>query len=178
MANSTSGKCAPEEEANGTCKQAAEKCQKKDDKICIIKDCKKGMIGCIAYSKDAYAYDELDMNDKMDFAAFMVNYDINKRKEFAEGAEDAKGYRHTASFDLLRKPQKIINLLMFIGFALFVVLVVLGIILFAFRAAPVKRALSGWTILCTVGIFCLIFLVEHLYFKVVDNLENIAYNIK
>jgi len=178
MVNSKSHICTPEEEAEGRCKQKGTGECKDGDAKCTTKRCKEGMGRCVLYSKESYAYDELDMNDKIDFAVFMVNYDINKRKEFAEGAEDARGYRHTASFEMLLKPQKIINLLICISFALFVVFVILCLILYILRVSSVKKSVALWMIITTIGIFCLIFLLEHLYFKVVDNLENIAYNIK
>lgn len=155
-----------------------------------LKTCSTSKRGrCINYTKDNPSYEELDMYDKMNFAVYMMDYNVQDKKEFAEGLSSTKqGFQGTASFMMIARPQTLISLLTFIDFMLIVIMIliliamyIIDLVLSMFGVkviSPIKKSVMLWMIFALVLIYLLIFIIEYVYNKVQNRIEIINYNIK
>ena len=159
-------------------KKESFQCKKNKNGECY--SCSDALTGkCINYTKDHPSFRELDAYDKMNYAVFMINYNVEAKKEFAEGAQTAKGgYNQFASVQMVLKPQKLLNFLTFIAFILVVLMVVQWILLYIVNATPVKKSVMMWMIVCLLGIIALTYILTYVMDRAVTRIENINYNIK
>jgi hypothetical protein len=159
-------------------KKESFECKKNKNGECY--SCSDALTGkCINYTKNHPSFLELDKYDKMNYAVYMINYDVEKNKSFAEGAITAKGgYNQFATIEMILKPQRLLNFLLFIAFVFIVLMVVQLFLLILFNASPVKKSVCTWMIICLLGIMCLTYLLSYVADRVVTSLENINYNIK
>jgi hypothetical protein len=145
---------------------------------------------CVNYTADDPSYEEMDPYDKMNYAVFLLDYNVQEKKEFAEGYEGTKkGFLgEYTSIDWLLHPQKLISLLTFIDFAIIVIMIIILIVMYIADIilsmfgvkviSPIKKSVFMWMILCLVLLYLLIFIVDFVYNKVQNRLEIINYNIK
>lgn len=160
------------------------------DKKLGLRTCATSTRGrCINYTKDDPSYDEMDPYDKMNYAVYLLDYNVQDKKEFAEGYEGTKqGFMGNASINMFLHPQKLISMLTFIDFMIIVIMIL--ILIFMYIAdmilsmfgvkviSPIKKSVFMWMILCLVLLYLLIFIVEYVYNKVQNRIEIINYNIK
>ena len=144
---------------------------------------------CINYTGNDPSYLEMNPYDKMNYSVFLLDYNVQDKKEFAEGYEGTKqGFMGNASINMFLHPQKLISMLTFIDFMIIVIMIL--ILIFMYIAdmilsmfgvkviSPIKKSVFMWMILCLVLLYLLIFIVEYVYNKVQNRIEIINYNIK
>lgn len=160
--------------------------------------------GLINYTLEHPEYIALDDHDKMNYAQFMLNYDVEKNKEFVEGAksamcEKAQGatgieghiqrfFACNASWEMIKRPQRLVNFLTFISFFLIVFMfcmwiafLLIGAIGNAFGKiwiAPVKAPTLFIMIVTVCGVMALMHIFQHFYDRAVDRVEIVGLNIK
>lgn len=153
-----------------------------------------GTTSCIKYTIEDDSIKELQPPDKMNYAVFLMEYDVEANKDFAEGATLIKngragGYDFFASVNLIFNPTQIISLttaiLLGLVIVMFITYFVLGVINFfgkKIKKADVISSVKLSTLfMCTVVIlliYCVIIILDKVYNKTLDSLENIEDNIK
>lgn len=172
-------------------------CVRKDggDK-CIT--CDYGKRGrCINYSVGNNLFQGMNVYEKADYGIFMMNYNVERNAEFAGGFSDVrtagKDWQSIVGFHLLRKPQRFINLATFVAFSMVIILIVLLIILVILgvlfkiirlllgveiEIPKVKKAVLFWMIIALIFIALTTFMIQWVYDRTIDRLENIMYIIK
>ncbi len=134
----------------------------------------------IKYNLDNPLYTELDVKDKVNFAFYMMKYDVDEKKEVAEGAKEFKGIKDYKDIFKLDKPQKVIarltNLIVFLAVLLIVIVLVFWIILWIKGNDPIKQKIVLNVLLFLIGLLGLMFLIDWVQKRAVDKkeiLENI-----
>lgn len=134
----------------------------------------------IKYNLDNPLYTELETKDKVNFAFYMMKYDVNDKKEIAEGAKEFKEIKNYSDIFKLDKPQNVItrisNLIIFLAILLIIIVFVFWLVLVIIGSNPIKKQLIFYVFLFLVGLLCLIFLIDWVYKQVVDKkdiLENV-----
>lgn len=164
-----------------------------------LKTCSTSTRGrCINYSKDHPSYMELDPYEKMNYAVYMIDYNVNEKQEFAQGLSSTKSLTtgsNTADKFILNesvmmflKPQGIISTMTFICFILILLMIVILIIMYIADVilsmfgvnviSPIKKSVMMWMSFALILIYLLIFIIDYVYNKVQSRLEIINYNIK
>lgn len=143
---------------------------------------------CINYTADDPSYEEMDPYDKMNYSVFLLDYNVQEKKEFAEGYEVTKLGFMGASLNMFLNPHKLISMLTFVDFTIIVIMIIILIVMYIADIilsmfgvkviSPIKKSVFMWMILCLVLLYLLIFIVEYVYNKVQNRLEIINYNIK
>lgn len=160
--------------------------------------------GIINYTLEHPEYQDMDDHDRMNYAAFMLQYDVEKNKEFVEGAKSSmcemaqtatgvegavqRFFLCNASWEMVKRPQRLVNFLTFISFMLIVIMFVMWLAMIIIGAvgdalgkvwiAPVKPPTLFIMILTVCGIMALVHLVQFFYDRVVNSVENVGLNIK
>lgn len=165
-----------------TIKRKDLECRKNSRNECV--SCSESLRGrCINYTSSHPSYLELNMYDKMDYAFYMMNYNVEDKKEFAEGIEDLSDVRGNISFELVRRPQKLVNIMSFLGFVLLVVMVIMFVlmyvvVIFGIQVSPAKKDVMMWMIIFLFGLMTLTYILDYVYNKAIDRIEIVGDNIK
>lgn len=153
-----------------------------------------GTTSCIKYTIEDDSVKELQPPDKMNYAVFLMEYDVEANKDFAEGATLIKngragGYDFFASVNLIFNPTQIISLttaiLLGLVIVMFITYIILGFINAIGRKIKKADVISSVKLstlfMCTIVIlliYCVIIILDKVYNKTLDSLENIEDNIK
>lgn len=164
-----------------------------------LKTCSTSTRGrCVNFSKDHPSYLELDPYEKMDYAVYMIDYNVNEKEEFAKGLSSTKslttGSKTADKFVLNEsvmmfvRPQGMIATMTFICFILIVLMVLILIVMYIADVilsmfgvsviSPIKKSVMMWMSFALILIYLLIFIIDYVYNKVQSRLEIINYNIK
>lgn len=146
--------------------------------------CSQRLTGhCVNYVRDSPLYQDLDMADRVNFAIFMQKYNVEKNKEFAGGLEEVKGKSwEQMSFEFIRNPQRLINFMTFVSFFVVVLLFVIWLIMVFLSSFteinPAKKSTTLWMVISLIGLILLTYILDFVYNRTLDNLENLSYTIK
>lgn len=134
----------------------------------------------IKYNLDNPLYTELDVKDKVNFAFYMMKYDVDEKKEVAEGAKEFKEIKNYKDIFKLDKPQRVItrltNLIVFLAVLLIVIVFIFWVFLWIKGDNPIKQKLIFNVFLFLVGLLGLMFLIDWVQKRAIDKkdiLENI-----
>lgn len=134
----------------------------------------------IKYNLDNPLYTELETKDKVNFAFYMMKYDVNDKKEIAEGAKEFRGIRNYKDIFKLDKPQNVVtrltNLIVFLAMLLILIVFVFWIVLWIKGSNPIKQQLLFNVFLFLLGLLGLMFLIDWVQKRAIDKkdvLENI-----
>lgn len=156
-------------------------------------DCATARRGrCINYTRSHPMYVDMTPYDKVDYAVFMMNYNVEHNAEFAGGFADVKkagrDWQSLVGFHLLRRPQKLINLATFCAFLLIFIMIVLLIVMILYnlllgslldaKINKMKIKVLFWMIICLLLVVGATYLIDFVYTRAIDRLENVMYIIK
>lgn len=156
-------------------------------------DCATARRGrCINYTRTNPLYVDMNNHDKVDYAVFMMNYNVEHNAEFAGGFADVRqageNWQSLVGFHLLRRPQKLINLATFCAFLLVIIMIALLIVMFVWNVTlgalidskinNEKLKVLFWMIVCLLLIVASSYIIDLVQTRVVDRLENVMYIIK
>jgi hypothetical protein len=139
---------------------------------------------CVNYTKENPSYQDLQPNEKMDYAVFMMRYNVEKNKEFAGGLEEVRGKSwEKMTLEFISNPQRLVNFMTFAAFGMVLVLVVIWLILhflsmLTVDIKPTKKSTTIWLAITLGGLILLTFIIDFVYGRVLEALENLSSNIK
>jgi fatty acid desaturase len=125
-------------------------------------------------------YRDLDKYQKMEYELFMLNYDINYRRELSEGLQGLQNPVKvlTSATNLMALMQRTSALLIYIVGVLVLITLVMWIIAFFFRFDEIKRSVLLNMFLTCLGLVCVLFIVNFMYDRTWDQIEVITLKIK
>lgn len=152
--------------------------------------------GVINYTKDNIVYKIMDNYDKMNYAVYMMDYDVEKYKEVGEGAAEVslrqsfKG-KHSIMQKIMTwlfgaNPKsslaRIVNVFTYVSllliifvFGMWIAFYILGVFI---TIQPVKKTVLLVTWIFLVGLVGLTYILEYVSNKTYENLEILHYYIK
>lgn len=190
------GEFVNNEEENSISKRIAEK--NLQQQLAGAKDETEVMQLLMASEKGGFIYhtrnhiDFVDMNDydKMNYALFMMKYDVNHQKELGIGAaefssmklSDLNTVQGWAKLFKLDTPKntitRYISLMTYISAFLVVVAIVMLILAYIVRAGPAKKTTLMLLVVFLVGLVIVTYLVDYVLTDAERKIENIQYYIK
>lgn len=138
---------------------------------------------CVNYSRDNPMYQDLQPADKVNFSVFMMKYNVEKNKEFAGGLEEVRGKSwEQMSFEFIRNPTRLINFMTFVAFFMVIALFVLWLVMVFLSSfmdiSQDKKSATFWMMVSLIGLILLTYILDYVYGRTLDKLENLSYIIK
>lgn len=152
--------------------------------------------GIIKYTQDRVEYYSLPPDGKMDFAIYMLNYAVEKNKDFAEGYSEMQGVNFTSAkwwLSLLApEPRFFINRTVSLMYFLVILLIIFMLILyiifkflrlsgFLLNRTPIHEVKDGTLLMTTLYLILFavsVFLIEKIYTMTTDKIEEVQYAIQ
>lgn len=151
--------------------------------------------GIIKYTQDRPEYYSLPEDGKMDFAIYMLNYAVEKNKDFAQGYSEMQGVNFTSGkwwlSLLVPEPKLFVNRTVSLMYFLVVLLIIFMLILFIIfkflrlggniiNRTPIHEVKDGTLLMTTLYLVFFavsVFLVEKVYTMTTDKIEEVQYAI-
>lgn len=134
--------------------------------------------GYVQYSKDYVDYDMMEEPEKMNYAYYMMRYNVHDRKEIAEGALEVKSIKRPEDLFKIQSPKAAIyrfsNVLAYLGFMLFIIVFLAWIIAIIKGANPVKKDALRMGFLLLLGILALSYILEWVQHRTETKLDAIS----
>jgi hypothetical protein len=146
--------------------------------------------GFINYTKSHIDYVDLDDYDKMDYAAYMLKYNVEHQKEIGYGAADFAQFNIKdlttgegfAKLFKLESPKKTImrymSLITFLAFCTVILMLLALLVAFIFQASTLKKSTIFWMIIFLVGMLGITYIMDFVLNNAQDKIENIQYYLK
>ena len=146
--------------------------------------------GFINYTKNHIDYVDLDDYDKMNYAAFMLKYNVEHQKEIGYGAADFAQFNLKdlttgegfAKLFKLESPKKTImrymSLITYLAFCSVILMIIALIVAYIFQAGSAKKSTIFWMIIFLAGMVGITYVMDFVLNNAQEKIEVIQYYLK
>lgn len=133
--------------------------------------------GYVQYSKTNMDYSQLNEQDKMNFAYYIMKYNVHDKKELSESIYEVKSVKRPEDIFKIQSPSvalhRFASIATFLGFLLLIVIFIMWLVAIIFRVNPIKRSILFQAILTLGALVGLSYLFGWVEGRTVDKLDAI-----
>lgn len=135
--------------------------------------------GGINYSRSNIMFKELDEYEKMNYALFMMKYNVQDKKEVGEGAAEFKAIEKPTDIIKIDKSVfiRIVNMMTFLSFLMVIIIFVFWICFYIagifVNINSVKKTMLLYTGIFLICLLGLTYILDYMYNKTFDRIEII-----
>lgn len=133
--------------------------------------------GHVQYTKDDIGYQELSEQDKVNFAFYIMKYNVHDKKELSEGIYEVKQIRRPEDLFKIQSPQvamqRFSSIATFVGLLIAIILFVMWLFANIFGIDPIKRGILGSALLTLIALIGLSYLISWVENRTLDKLDAI-----
>jgi preprotein translocase subunit SecG len=142
--------------------------------------------GSINYTRDSIVFKEMDDYDKVNYAVFMMRYNVEDKKEVGEGAAEISSVKKAEDLIKISNPKntlmRIANMLTFVGVVLIIIIFILWISLYIagifMTINSIKKTTVFYSGVFLIGLVGITYILDYVYNKAFDRIEILHYYIK